>query len=239
MTDSSSANLYRDFDSDPDSTGYDRMVHVRETPHGVFRAVVEHDDYPHAPDYDMGCPVIQVSDHYTFRAPDMETVGGGDSAEHDGLPMTLPEAIARAMRDDYGHHVRGLSEALEIVNRWLKVFHGGSLTTIRSSTDRGGDDFVVYDTRAMRDYWGQTGEDLETSDPDAPEWQEYLDGDVYVVSVERADDFHDDGEPASWETVEGPVCGHYGDDWAAQAALEMLADEIDHTAADMLPIGGE
>lgn len=228
MTD---ASLYRDFDSDPDSAGYDRMVHARETPHGIFRAVVEHDDYPDAPDYDYGCPVIQVSDR------DLETVSGSDSAEHDGLPMTLPEAIDRAMHDDYGHHVRGLSEALEIVDRWLRTFHGGSLTTFSSSTYRGGYDYVTYDTRAMREHWGQTDETLEASAPDAPEWQAYIDGDVYVVSVERAVDFDGDGEPIAWDVVDGPVGGYYGDDYAAESALEMLEDEIERTAADMLPIG--
>lgn len=230
MTD---ASLFGDFDTDPDS--YDRMVHVRETPHGIFRAVVEHDDYPDAPDYDMDCPVIQAGD-YHFRAPDLETVSGADSAEHDGLPMSLPEAIDRAMRDDYGHHVRDLSEALEIVDRWLRVYHGGSLTTISSSTDRRGSTYVVYDTRAMRGYWGQTGEMLETSDPDAPEWQAYIDGEVYVVSVERATAFDEDDEPCGWDVVEGPIGGHYGDDWAAQAALDMLDAEVEHTAADMLPV---
>ena len=92
MIDNSSARPFGDFDADRG-----RMVHVRETPHGVFRAVVAHDYDPSAPDSDRGCPVIQVSD-YRLHGSDLRTVGGADSAARDGLPMTLPEAIGRAMQ---------------------------------------------------------------------------------------------------------------------------------------------
>jgi hypothetical protein len=77
---------------------------------------------------------------------------------------------------------------------------------------------------------------LETSAPEAEEWRAYVDGEVYFVSVERAR-YDDAGAFLEWDTVDGPVGGHYGEEYAQQAALEMLTDEVAHTASTMLPMG--
>lgn len=240
------ANLYRDFDADNAGEPYptfDRMVHVRTTPHGVFRAVVEVDEYPDAPYFDAGHPVVRVErGGYGGAVFEMVDGLGRDSAAADGLEDDLATILQRVYdggHDGYGSDNAGchdVDETLEVVGRWLEVFHGGSLTTFSSSTYQGGYDYVTYDTRAMRESWGQTGEMLETSAPDGNAWQAYIDGDVYLVSVEQATAFYDDGEPADWSVLEGPVGGYYGDDDAAASALEMLEDEVERKAAEMLPL---
>lgn len=77
MTDNK-ITLWGDFDTEGDN--YDKMVHVRTTDHGIFRAVVERDDYPDAPDYEMACPVLEVN---------RSSLGmirlGEDSYRHDGI----------------------------------------------------------------------------------------------------------------------------------------------------------
>ena len=222
------ARLFRDFADDVDD--HDKMVHVRQTPHGTFRAVVERDIYADAPDNDFGCPV------YAFdrRGGVDDTVQCGEmSARHDGMRHTIGEVWERMAELP----TPGWTDTIDHVDRYLRIFHGGSAKII-SSTIHQGDDYIAYDTRAMRESWGQTGDMLETSAPDATEWQAFIDGDVYIVSVEKGRDFDEDGEPLDWESVgDGPIGGHYGDDWAAQAALDMLDETIDDTAADMLPLG--
>lgn len=232
------ARLYRDFDWD----GSDTHTHVRTTPHGVFRAVVHHDGYNGlAPESSYDCPVVRIHDG-TFRGGvAVDEDYGDESARHDGLSMSLGEAVNRVYRGSDGWSenagVDDMRQSLEIVDRWLRTFHGGSLHEFGSTVHRGGYDYVTYDTRAMRESWGQTGDMLETSAPSAEEWQAYVDGDVYLVTVEQADDFDDDGEPIGWTEVEGPVGGFYGDDWAAEGALEALDSVIGYTAQNMLPLG--
>lgn len=213
--------------------GGDMAVRVVTTPHGVFRATVRQDDYPEAPDFDCGCPVFRVSGNrfYTGLGLADEPEYGGDSWKNDGLVANDLHAAVDYFSRAFGR------DALEVTDRWLHIFHGGSLKTLSSRVDRSGDDFVTYDTRAMRAYWGQTGEMLETSDPEAEEWQAYIDGEVFTIAVEQAGDFDEDGEPTSWETVEGPVGGYYGEAYALEAAEDELEGTIRYLASKMLPLG--
>lgn len=220
-----------DFTPDRDWTyGYgseDGYVLVRQTPHGVFRARLELDTYADAPEFEAGCPVYRLTNGYSVELEDRPEYGA-ESDKHSGVDF--PRAF------DYFYN----RDQLDALNRWLAIFHGGSVDRISSTVYQGGDEYLVYDTRAMREWWGQTGEALETSKPEAAEWQSYIDGDVYVVHVERAFDFDDDGEPAAWEDCDdSPVGGYYGELWAQQAAEEMLDDEVEHTAAAMLPLATE
>lgn len=209
------------------SDDYREAYHVRETPHGIFRAVVELDEYPDAPDFEYGCPVYRL-DYRRGTVDGPECGTGSDRAS--GVD------IRRAM--DHFHYATGrMRDSVDMLDRWLRIYHGGSCEIISSSTYQGGDDFLVYDTRAMREAWGQVSPMVDKSDPEASEWQAYIDGDVYVVSAQRAISFDEDGEPDAWEDIDGPVGGYYGEEWARDAAIEMLTWAIDSTARGMLPLG--
>lgn len=220
--------LYQDFTDTGDS---DQVAYMRKTDHGVFRAVVERDDYAEAPEFECGCPVLRIDRGYHWGGlGDVEY--GQESERNDGLPLDITEVWGQMSDLADSRH-----DTIDLVDRYLRIFHGGGARIISSTIHRGGDDYLVYDTRAMREHWGQTGERLETSDPSAEEWQAYIDNEVYVIWVERADGFDEDGEPISWTEVgDGPVGGFYGDDYAAEAAIEELESVIEWTAADMLPL---
>lgn len=229
MTDNK-ITLWGDF---TDAGDRDVVVHERDTPHGLFRAVVERDDYPDAPDYDMGYPVFRVArNYYGGSTLDDRPEIGEDSWRRDGID--IHEAWERMAELAYD---RRYTDTVDLVDRYLRIFHGGGARIISSTIHQGGDDYLVYDTRAMREHWGQTGERLETSAPSAEEWQAYIDNEVYVIWVERADGFDEDGEPISWTEVgDGPMSGYYGDDYAAEAAIGELESVIEWTAANMLPL---
>lgn len=207
---------------------------TRETPHGVFRAVIEVDQYAEAPDFDMGCPVFRIntSRYWSYGVSLDDKPEIGDSSwMADGVDI-------HAALDHFSE--RGNGRPLEMLDRWLRIFHGGSCTTIHSTMHQGGDDFLVYDTRAMRESWGQTGETLETSDPESPEWQAFIDGEVFGIRVEQGRDFDDDGDPQVWDEVDDSACwGYYSEEYARQAALEQLDFEVQHIAEGMLPLVGE
>lgn len=221
-------------DDDSHPYGTSMAIRVVTTPHGIFRACVRDDFDPAPPEHFAGCPVYRVGRSRDYVGPelDAEAVYGHESAANDGMNgrgVDLPCAVDK-FTYDHGH------DSLDVTDRWLRIFHGGSLKVLSSTMHQGGDDYVTYDTRAMREWWGQTGDMLETSAPEADEWQAYLDGEVYSVAVERAVDFDEDGEPDAWVEVEGPIYGHYGQDYALQAAEDMLHDEIEHVAGQMLPL---
>ena len=209
---------------------YREQTLTRRTDHGIFRAIVRRDDYPDAPEFEAGCPVYAYGDvSYGYEMEDSPRYGA-DSDRHSGIDF--PNAFA------HFYERQRFYDALGTLDRWLRIFHGGSLRQISSTVWQGEPWYLTYDTRAMRAYWGQTGEMLETSAPEADEWQAYIDGDVYSVDVEQATAFDDDGEPVAWESVDfGPIHGFYGEKWAREEAEGMLADAIGTVSQDMLPLG--
>lgn len=234
---------------------------TRETPHGVFRAVIETDTYGYgdAPENEFGCPVFRMSrGYYGYGAPEA-TGYGSESDKASGVDIESAYA-------HFEERSRGLYETVDALSRWLRIFHGGSVKVIASTVHQGGDSFLTYDTRAMRERWGQTGDMLETSDPEADEWQAYIDGEVYGIRVERAtfgphelttghftgaatcancndadlDMSETCDEATEWHEIEGTDCwGYYGEEWAKQAAIGALDFEVKHTAEGMLPLAGD
>jgi hypothetical protein len=200
---------------------------TRETDHGVFRARVIVDEYPEPPDFEAGCPVYEV-DSSPWHGPGItdRPSYGHESDKHSGV--NFPAALAY-FTDRFDRN------GAPVMRRYLAAFHGGGLRLIESHTDQRAPQYVTYDTRAMREWWGQTGEALDTSAPEADEWQAYIDGDVYGYAVDRAIEFDSDGEPIDWLEIEA-CWGFYGETYAKQAAIESLTAEIDHAAAAMLPL---
>jgi len=207
-----------------DTDDYSGATLTQTTPHGVFRAVIERDTYAEAPENDGGCPIVQIyARHYSF---DAEMTGYGDGYD-DGLPDTAAHIIQR-FYDVTGRE----SDAIETFARYLRIFHGGAVM-VREANGRDSDyTYVAYVTRGLREAWGAP----EDTAPELDEYQAWIEGDVYSVAVERATDFNEDGEPETWDTIDGPVYGHYGEDHAKQAAEEELRYAVEQAGRDMLPL---
>lgn len=209
---------------------YEECRHVEVTPHGVFSAVVVRDEYPSEPYNDFGCPVLQVNPRY-YSADVNRMSYGDESWRRDGISDTAEDALSKFISEF------GLHEGMDVFDRYLRIFHGGSAVTY----DPGYHSdyyYVTYDTRAMREFWGQTGDMLETSAPEMSEWEAYIEGEVYGIRVEVATGFDVDGEPTDWSEVEDTaVWGYYGEDVAKSVAIEELGWAIERTASEMLPLG--
>lgn len=211
-----------------DYSDYNEPAFIEETPHGVFRARVVLDEHPTEPDHDFGCPVLRL-DPTGYGSARVDFTGYGSySARHDGLKwaslLILGEFIDRF----------GWSDGTDVFDRYLRIFHGGSAV---SWSGYGYSDYiyVAYDTRAMRETWGQTGESLETSAPEMTEWKGYVEGEVYGIVTERATAWEDD-EPTVWEELES-VWGFYGDsEYVKEEAEATVRHHIAAAAAEMLPI---
>lgn len=184
---------------------------------GDLRAVILLDEYPDAPYFDGGDPIFDERGEqvYGARGPLVDRVG---------------EAYAKTLTSRY----YGREWEQETFERYVRIFHDGSVSWVRSSTYQGGDDYAVVALPALRREMGCSDE-LVNREPEAGEWQAYLDGEVFGVCVERRvnvetvirsvggevirEVVHED-----WESVEDSgVWGHYGDEYAVESAMEMLA----------------
>lgn len=142
------------------------------------RVVLSVDEYGTEPEFDLGCPVLRV-ESYGWRTHVHDTGYGGASADRDGI-----EGEAAAILQHFIER-HGESDGIDAFNRYLCIFHGGSARPFRSTVHRGGPTYVTYDTRAMRAYWGLTGDDLDRSAPEAGEYKAYIDGEVYWLATEH------------------------------------------------------
>lgn len=206
---------------------YATQTLIRETPHGIFRAVVKVDEYPDAPEFECGDPVLRLSGGYHYGRSLGDAEYGND---------ILDAARAWGHFEEHAYQ----RDTFETFDRWLRIFHDGSATKVQSSAYQGGDEFLVYTCRELLLANGHTDESiarLENADvPETAEWQAYIDGDVYGIDVERAVDFDDDGEPTDWESCDRDCGGFYGEQYATEQAEAELDDEIKARAASMLPI---
>lgn len=210
------------------SANYDEATQTVETMHGVFRARVMRDEYPDEPYNDFGCPVFRL-DVAAYPVRVEYTGYGRESWMNDGIP-DAEFALSKFMAE-HGRH-----EGFEVFDRWLRIFHGGSAV---SWSGYGYSDYiyVAYDTRAMREFWGQTGERLETSAPELEEWRNYVEGEVYGFTIDHACSFDEDGDPDDWSELDS-CWGFYGEEYARSEALMCLNHAIEAIAASMLPLTG-
>lgn len=217
--------------ADDDEYGGDMMARTVTTPHGIFRACVRYDNYPNAPEHECGDPVHELNDDIL-----------GDTPVYGSNPSDIDIAEAWSRLSELARpHMRGGRDTIELVDRWLRIFHDGAAVMLKSPGwhETG---YVVWSARAIRESYGCEGDiadpRTEAGAPSAEEWTAYLEGDVYVVSVERQVFADHDDEP-TWETLDDyPVYGFYGD-YAYQAAEDELVGSIAWAARDMLPLGGE
>lgn len=196
---------------------------------GNYRVSVVADYYPNEPENDHGCPVIWVE--YTtwegWRAAD--TGYGSESARGDGLPSDMADLIERMTSK------HGIDDGLDILDRWLRVFHGGSLLVL----DRPGYrdyGYVTYITERMaREVWGFEGAVLP--EPEGDEWMDYVNGDVFLLKTEKkvmvSETVMDmDGNSETnvferWDDTKDFVVSAYGCKAAKESAIELLSQYTD------------
>jgi hypothetical protein len=197
---------------------------------GEYRAVIEYDPYPSEPENEMGCPVLRID------GTRVDPTGYGSGSEKaDGLrPYSADDALSYFMAEAGGN----ATDAVALFARWLRIFHGGDAVGYHLGYSREYG-YVAYTTKAMvLNGWGHTEETLaehpEYLVPELDEWQAYCEGDVYLVTVERQvrvvttsytmdDEALGTSEDEDWIAVEGPIGGYYGEQYAREAAVEMLA----------------
>lgn len=200
---------------------YDTIIEER----GEYRAKTVLDRYPHEPEFDNGCPVLQVEPSGWGGGTVSFTGYGRDSYNLDGIDVSAEDALQHFVSEF------GWGKGIEVFTRYVAIYHGGQVVT---HVGRGWREptYVAYTTEKMaRVAWGQSEPYLLTAD--ISEWAAYVEGDVYGVVIERKvnlftevttteGDLVRHEEDEDWEEVES-CWGYYGEKYAEQAAREELA----------------
>lgn len=139
-------------------------IELPEVPYMRARIVV--DEYPHAPEFEAGYPVIRLE----YRGYTTRTDGHVYGQEVDG------------MEDALDHFLTTTDDGLETFARYLRIFHGGDAEVMSRPTSRESG-YVVYGTRSLLESWG-CGPDQAVV-PEADEWEAYIAGDVYGIVIEK------------------------------------------------------
>ena len=196
---------------------------IAQSEDGTRRVRIELDEYPDAPDFPTGCPVLRAE--VGIWSSDVTHTGyGSESAAGDGLPNDAEDILTKFIND------HGFSKGIDTFDRYLRIFHNGR--AVRRDAYRYSDaTYVAYITeRMVREVWGST--DIDTAIvPEMSEWMAYVDGDVYVVITEerasvterreRADGSVEVRERMEWEEVDS-VHGFYGYECAEEVARQMI-----------------
>lgn len=200
---------------------------------GQYRAVIEIDQYPHEPDHEVGCPVLRVEPSGWGGGTVSFTGYGSLSERGDGLSASAEYILQRFVQ----YH--GWSEGIDVFARFIRIFHGGTVTT-HSGQGWREPTYVAYTTeRMVRDVWGNTdGTGIEA---DIEEWAAYVEGEVYVAVIEQrvvsnltistlGGEIVSESSDEDWHQVE---CfgGLYGERWAREAAVEELSYYAPEVAA--------
>ena len=180
---------------------------------GDYRAVIERDSYPSAPDYDGMGAVLRIEPRGYVADIDVKSPDGDTF-----------ERAARHFCDYYG-----TTEGIGILERYARIFHGTrDFRTFGYSHAQDATVYVVCDSAAMREAWGCPDAE-ESVKGDETEWQAYIDGDVYSVRVEHRLEWskaYSDGTTETgdeWFPVDGTETGgYYGEQYAVAAATEAL-----------------
>jgi hypothetical protein len=191
---------------------------------GDYRAVIIQDEDAYEPDYDGQAVVLRFDYRNEWNVDNLNGMSEGDD-------------MARALKtfmDTYSSR-----KGWPVFERYARIFHGTrDIRKFHYSYSPDSAEYVALDSLAMRQEWGLE-EDSEYAatgaEGTASDWQAYIDGDVYGIAVQRKRSYstvttYSDGSTeetsgVEWETVEdSEVWGHYGKEWAEQAAREALND---------------
>jgi hypothetical protein len=208
---------------------YTEVVDTVETPDGLtFRALIVQDDDAQEPEFDAGCPIIQVVNGRHGLDAEMTNYGVG---QDDGLPDSASDIIER-----FGHVGRmagDMRTGIDIFERYLHIYHDGNL--VEYEPNQGTDyTYVAYVTRTLWESWGNTG---EVGKAELNEWRAYVEGDTYGIMVEvkptvEVDDdddhtdYYGDVSHDGWTETDSTCWGFYGSEYATESAREELAREV-------------
>jgi hypothetical protein len=193
---------------------YERIIKEE----GDLRVKIVLDECPSEPFNDGGCPVIRVDSDY----PSARFEHTGYGSYYD--PGFDPESVLARLEDTFGWR-----EAIEVFERYVRIFHEGSVATYHLGWSREYG-YVAFTTRTLARAWG-IADDRPVPEAELNEWRAYVEGDVWGYVVERKVDLSmtDCDVIESWEEVDS-CWGFYGEEWAEQAAVEALDDEAEVAA---------
>lgn len=186
---------------------------------GDYRAVIIRDDYANRPDACGTGAVIRLDARYPWRftveyadcgLEDSHTSAAGEYVGHVAAERVADAFASRlATAAQYTDEWR---EAAELIARRM----GFNVHEFSSTVHQSGDTFLMLSPHDAREA--------------ASEWQAWLDGEVYAAAVE----YREDSDSDTWhESV--AVWGHYGEEYAAESAREMLAEYAPRHRADVEP----
>lgn len=171
---------------------------VETVERGEFRSVIEWDACPDAPYDDGGSPIFVLP----FRHYPPSQV---EEITSYRVPAGMVDACERWQREP------------DTLERFLRIFYGCRTFIWVETRDAS---YLTTDPAVWRAAMGS-----DDARPDLTEWRAYLDGETFVVSVERRETWHADSDPEltreTWETVDS-LAGLYGIEYARETAAEML-----------------
>lgn len=190
---------------------YEEVIEER----GAFRVKIVADEYPQEPEFEAGCPVLYVP----FRYYDGRVHFQGYGKDLIDGERALSYLVGQL----------GRWEGIEAFERWVRIFHGGDVTSFDSREGT----HIAYTSLAHYEEWGLDPES-EHAKADISEWQAYVEGDVWGVVVEemvttrtiRRDSmgrFMSDTTDVDWDEIES-VWGYYGHEYAVEEAKREIED---------------
>lgn len=148
-----------------------------------FRARLVVDECPEAPYFDGGVPTYRVNvSPYAVGAY-------GSRLEH------VYGEEARDVADEwwdrivwsYGNRADTLDDAVEFLDRFLRIFHGGGARVL-SRGDSRSDSYIIVMTQAQLKQWsnGETSREILEQETRTSEYLAWLEGEVYGIIIEQA-----------------------------------------------------
>lgn len=188
---------------------------------GNYRVRLDLDDCPDKP-YDEGaCPVLQVG----FR-------------RYGGREVTEFNEQAKGWGDIFEEIDRRFEDTEGVFERYLRIFYGTKSFEVDSSDNYR---YIAFDTAEWREQAGLTEEwaakySIDTEHIAKGSLDEVIawaNGEVYGYIVEKqvegtktyTDEDMDDEEFVEWVEVDS-CWGHYGREWAEQAAKDALEQAV-------------
>ncbi len=197
---------------------------------GDWRVTIKRDEYSNEPYDDGQSPLLRIDRGYGY---------GGRSAEHVMVGGMRP-TDSDARIEEAAARWAGKPDLFE---KYLRAFHGATVIKWYGPNQSTDYTYVTYDTPEWSECIGYDDKCAPRADYDGAkavnmdEYIAYLEGDVYSFTVERkisvketreigfAGEYLRDEEYEydTWEHVDS-CGGHYGYEWAKQAALEAFDD---------------
>lgn len=192
---------------------------------GNFRVRLETDENSEKPYNEGSTPIIEFSYRTILDPTFLDNTGAYISASEKNH---IREAAS---------HFRTEPDLFE---RYLRIFHGVTTVKWYESQDS---KYVTFDTADWRKHHGITDEAIKPvidqdylNSVNLDEWQAYVEGDVYGYILEErntwtrtsplnASNGTTPDTMETWEEIES-TWGFYGYDYAKEAAMEALTEEV-------------